>query len=45
MKTEQILLLYFILNAIKKIEKYIQEIDEEDFKFNDLIQDGVINQM
>jgi len=33
------------LDAIKKIEKYTQDIDEESFKKNDLIQDGVIRQI
>ncbi len=31
--------------AITKIEKYIQDIDEESFSKNDLVQDGVIRQI
>ena len=45
MKTDQSAFLHHILDAIKKIEKYIQDIDEESFKKNDLIQDGVIRQI
>ena len=45
MKTDQSVFLNHISDAIKKIEKYIQEIDEEAFKKNDLVQDGVIRQM
>ena len=45
MKTDQSAFLHHILDAIKKIEKYIQGIDEEAFKKNDLVQDGVIRQI
>ncbi len=45
MKPDQSVFLYHILDAIKKIEKYIQGIDEEAFKKNDLVQDGVIRQI
>jgi len=45
MKTDQSVFLSHILDAIVKIEKYIQEIDEEAFKINDLVQDGVIRQI
>ncbi len=45
MKTDQSAFLNHILDAIKKIEKYIQGIDEEAFKKNDLVQDGVIRQI
>jgi uncharacterized protein with HEPN domain len=34
-----------MLYAIEKIEKYIQDIDEESFMKNDLVQDGVIRQI
>ena len=45
MKTDQSAFLHHILDAIKKIEKYTRDIDEETFKKNDLIQDGVIRQI
>ena len=45
MKTDQSAFLNHILDAIRKIEKYIQGIDEEAFKKNDLVQDGVIRQI
>jgi len=45
MKTDQSVFLSHILDAIEKIEKYIQDIDEESFKKNDLVQDGVIRQI
>jgi uncharacterized protein with HEPN domain len=45
MKTDQSAFLHHILDAIVKIEKYIQGIDEEAFKINDLVQDGVIRQI
>lgn len=45
MKTDQSAFLNHILDAIKKIEKYVQGIDEEAFKKNDLVQDGVIRQI
>ena len=45
MKTDQSAFLNHILDAIKKIEKYTQGIDEETFKTNDLVQDGVIRQI
>ena len=45
MKTDQTAFLNHILDAIKKIEKYIQGIDEEAFTKNDLVQDGVIRQI
>ena len=45
MKTDQSVFINHILDAINKIEKYIQGIDEEAFKNNDLVQDGVIRQI
>jgi len=45
MKTDHSAFLNHILDAIKKIEKYIQGIEEETFKKNDLVQDGVIRQI
>ena len=42
MKIDQSAFLNHILDAIKKIEKYTQGIDEEAFKKNDLVQDGII---
>ena len=45
MKIDQSVFLNHILDAIKKIEKYIQGIDEEAFKKNDLVQDGIIRQI
>ena len=45
MKTDHSAFLHHILDAIKKIEKYIQDIDEESFMKNDLVQDGVIRQI
>ena len=45
MKADQSAFLNHILDAIKKIEKYIKDIDEESFKKNDLVQDGVIRQI
>ena len=44
MKTDQSAFLHHILDAIAKIEKYISGFDEEAFKVNDLVQDGVIRQ-
>ena len=45
MKTDQSAFLNHILDAITKIEKYIQDIDEESFMESDLVQDGVIRQI
>ena len=45
MKTDRSAFLNHILDAITKIEKYIQDIDEESFMKNDLVQDGVIRQI
>ena len=45
MKTDQSAFLHHILDAIAKIEKYINGFDEEAFKVNDLVQDGVIRQI
>ncbi|MBW2369191.1 MAG: DUF86 domain-containing protein [Deltaproteobacteria bacterium] len=45
MKTDQSAFLNHILDAIRKIEKYIQGINEEAFIKNDLVQDGVIRQI
>jgi uncharacterized protein with HEPN domain len=45
MRPDQSAFLNHILDAIKKIEKYIQGIDEQAFKENDLVQDGVIRQI
>ena len=45
MKTDQFAFLHHILDAIEKIEKYIQDVDEEFFMKNDLVQDGVIRQI
>ena len=38
MKTDQSAFLNHVLDAIKKIEKYMQGVDEETFKKNDLVQ-------
>ena len=45
MKIEKSAFLNHILDAIKKIEKYIRGIDEEAFTKDDLVQDGVIRQI
>ena len=45
MKNDQSAFLNHILDAIKKIEKYLQGIDEDAFTKNDLVQDGVIRQI
>jgi uncharacterized protein with HEPN domain len=45
MKTDQSAYLNHILDAIEKIEKYLQGFDEDSFKINDLVQDGVIRQI
>ena len=45
METDQSAFLNHILDAIEKIEKYLQGIDEKAFKKNDLVQDGVIRQI
>ena len=45
MKTDQSVFLNHILDAIEKIEKYTKGINEEAFKKNDLVQDGVIRQI
>lgn len=45
MKPDQYVFLNHILDAMEKIEKYVQGIDEEAFKRNDLVQDGVIRQI
>jgi uncharacterized protein with HEPN domain len=37
--------LHHIYDAILKLEEYVKEIDEESFKYNSLIQDGVIRQL
>lgn len=37
--------LYHILDAITRIEEYLQEVTEEDFHRRYLIQDGVIRQI
>lgn len=37
--------LNYILDSIRKIEKYISGIDEESFKKNELVQSGVLMQL
>ncbi|MDI6792875.1 MAG: DUF86 domain-containing protein [bacterium] len=44
-KRDDSIYLQHILDAIKKIEEYLQGIEEERFAQNTLIQDGVIRQL
>jgi uncharacterized protein with HEPN domain len=45
MKRDDSVFLQHILDAIIKIEKYLQGVDEATFKQDSLIQDGVIRQI
>ena len=45
MKHDDALYLKHILDAIAKVETYLQGIDEDAFKADTLIQDGVIRQI
>lgn len=42
---KDIVYLKHILDAARKVEKYIRDVSENDFKTNSLIQDGVIRQI
>jgi len=44
MKDESIYLQH-ILGAIERIERYLSGLDEEGFRRDDLIQDGIVRQM
>ena len=37
--------LQHILDSIAKIERYLHEVDENEFRSSDLLQDGVIRQI
>jgi len=45
MKPDETVYLQHILDAIAKVESYLQDIDEATFVENSLIQDGVIRQV
>jgi len=45
MKQGDSLFLHHILDAIARIEQYVQGLDREDFDENLLVQDGVIRQI
>ena len=45
MKRDETVYLRHIVDAITKVETYLQDIDEITFKQNSLIQDGVIRQI
>ena len=45
MKEDDSIYLKHILDAILRIEEYIQDIKYEDFMANNLVQDGVIRQI
>ena len=45
MKRDETVYLQHILDAIARIEEYLQEVDEEVFQKRYLIQDGVIRQL
>ena len=34
-----------ILDAIERIERYVKDVDQEEFGARDLLQDGVIRQL
>ena len=44
MKDDRIFLLH-ILEAIEKIEKFVKDVDYDDFLENDLVQSAVIRQI
>jgi len=44
MKDDKIFLLH-ILEAIEKIEKFVKDVDYDDFLENDLVQSAVIRQI
>jgi uncharacterized protein with HEPN domain len=45
MKRDEIIYLQHVLNAIGRIEEYIEGVDEQAFSDRALIQDGVIRQL
>ena len=45
MSRDEAVYLKHILDAISRIEEYIQGVEEPDFKQNYLVQDGVIRQL
>ena len=45
MKLDESVYIQHILDAITRIEEYLQGIDEDTFRQNHLIQDGVIRQI
>jgi len=45
MSRDEAVYLKHVLDAISRIEEYVQGIEETDFKQNYLIQDGVIRQL
>ena len=45
MKPNETVYLQHILDAIAKVETYLQGVDEETFDENSLLQDGVIRQI
>ncbi len=45
MEKEDLVYVQHIRDAILKVEKYTRSCDYDDFKVNDLIQDGVIRQI
>ena len=45
MKLDETIYLRHILDAIAKVETYLQDVDEETFDENSLLQDGVIRQI
>jgi uncharacterized protein with HEPN domain len=45
MRPNETVYLQHILDAIAKVETYLQDVDEETFDENSLLQDGVIRQI
>jgi uncharacterized protein with HEPN domain len=45
MKPDETVYLQHVLDAIAKVEVYIEDVDEVAFRQNTLIQDGVIRQI
>ncbi len=45
MKRDESVYLRHILDAITKVESYLQSLDESSFNGNSLVQDGVIRQI
>lgn len=45
MKSSEAVYLRHILDAIAKVQTYLQDVDEETFDENSLLQDGVIRQI